>query len=122
MRSSSLRRPESLAYYAILEPRLQGDNTALGGRLTYANNWFNIYAGHGVTEKNFKCRDGLCYPHRRPANHRAVQLYAASRRARIYVNWISVVLPRHHPNTSGKLIYRRVDTEHPGSLHPKRRN
>src|SRR5438445_7082812 len=38
---------------------LHGDNTALGGRLTYANNWFNIYAGHGVTEKNFNPEIGF---------------------------------------------------------------
>ena len=38
---------------------LNGDNTALGGRLTYANNWFNIYAGHGVTEKNFNPEMGF---------------------------------------------------------------
>lgn len=38
---------------------LHGDNTALGGRLTYANNWFNIYAGHGVTQKNFNSEMGF---------------------------------------------------------------
>src|SRR5437870_13909415 len=38
---------------------LQGENAALGGRLTYANNWFNIYAGHGVTEKNFNPEIGF---------------------------------------------------------------
>jgi Domain of unknown function (DUF5916) len=37
---------------------LAGDNVALGGRLTYANNWFNIYAGHGITEKNFNAEMG----------------------------------------------------------------
>src|SRR6266566_2102103 len=39
-------------YYAkSWSPGLRGDDAAFGGRLTYANNWFNIYAGHGVTEK-----------------------------------------------------------------------
>src|SRR5579864_6362574 len=38
---------------------LHGDNTALGGRLTFANNWFNIYAGHGLTEKNFNSEMGF---------------------------------------------------------------
>lgn len=38
---------------------LTGDNTALGGRLTYANNWFNVYTGHGVTEKNFNAEVGF---------------------------------------------------------------
>jgi hypothetical protein len=28
-------------------------DAAFGARLTYANNWFNVYAGHGVTERNF---------------------------------------------------------------------
>lgn len=47
-------------YYAkSWSPGLEGDNTAAGGRLTYANNWFNIYAGHGVTEKNFTTEMGF---------------------------------------------------------------
>lgn len=47
-------------YYAkTWSPGLEGDNTAIGGRLTYANNWFNVYAGHGVTEKNFNPEIGF---------------------------------------------------------------
>jgi hypothetical protein len=38
---------------------LAGDNAAFGGRLTYANNWFNVYAGHGVTERNFNPEIGF---------------------------------------------------------------
>ena len=38
---------------------LSGDNAAFGGRLTYANNWFNIYAGHGITERNFNTEVGF---------------------------------------------------------------
>ncbi len=38
---------------------LAGDNSAFGGRLTYANNWFNVYAGHGVTERNFNPEIGF---------------------------------------------------------------
>jgi len=38
---------------------LQGNNAAFGGRLTYANNWFNVYAGHAVTEKNFNPQVGF---------------------------------------------------------------
>lgn len=38
---------------------LQGNNSAFGGRLTYANNWFNVYAGHGVTERNFNAEMGF---------------------------------------------------------------
>lgn len=40
-------------------PHLQNDDAAFGGRLTYANNWVNIYAGHGVTEKNFNPEVGF---------------------------------------------------------------
>lgn len=47
-------------YYAdTWTPGLHGENTALGGRLTYANNWVNIYAGHGVTQKNFNAEMGF---------------------------------------------------------------
>ncbi len=47
-------------YYAkSWSPGLDRDNAALGGRLTYANNWFNIYAGHGITEKNFNAEMGF---------------------------------------------------------------
>jgi len=47
-------------YYAkSWAPGLGRDNAALGGRLTYANNWFNVYAGHGVTEKNFNPEIGF---------------------------------------------------------------
>jgi hypothetical protein len=47
-------------YYAkTFSPGLTSDNAAFGGRLAYANNWFNIYAGHGVTEKNFNAEVGF---------------------------------------------------------------
>ena len=47
-------------YYAkTFSPGLTGDDAAFGGRLTYANNWFNIYAGHGITEKNFNPEIGF---------------------------------------------------------------
>jgi hypothetical protein len=47
-------------YYAkTWSPTLQGNNAAFGGRLTYANNWFNVYAGHGVTERNFNAETGF---------------------------------------------------------------
>lgn len=47
-------------YYAKTWTRgLSGDNAAFGGRLTYANNWFNVYAGHGVTERNFNPEIGF---------------------------------------------------------------
>lgn len=47
-------------YYAKTWTRgLAGDNAAFGGRLTYANNWFNVYAGHGVTQRNFNPEIGF---------------------------------------------------------------
>ncbi len=47
-------------YYAkTWSPGLKGENAAFGGRLTYANNWLNIYAGHGVTERNFNSELGF---------------------------------------------------------------
>jgi len=47
-------------YYAkSWSPGPHRDNAAFGGRLTYANNWFNIYAGHGVTEQNFNAEVGF---------------------------------------------------------------
>src|SRR5215467_3845307 len=47
-------------YYAkTWSQGLHSDNAAFGGRLTYANNWFNIYAGHGVTDKNFNAEIGF---------------------------------------------------------------
>ncbi|MGC1788618.1 MAG: DUF5916 domain-containing protein [Terriglobales bacterium] len=38
---------------------LYGDSAAFGARLTYANNWFNVYAGHGVTGRNFNAEMGF---------------------------------------------------------------
>jgi hypothetical protein len=47
-------------YYAkTWSPGVVGNNAAFGSRLTYANNWVNIYAGHGVTEKNFNAETGF---------------------------------------------------------------
>jgi hypothetical protein len=38
---------------------LHGNNAAFGGRVRYINNWFNVYAGHGVTERNFNPEMGF---------------------------------------------------------------
>lgn len=47
-------------YYAkTFTPGLDNENAAFGGRVTYANNWFNLYAGHGITEKNFNAEIGF---------------------------------------------------------------
>ena len=47
-------------YYAKTYTRgLTGNNVAVGGRVTYANNWFNLYAGHGETQGNFNAEMGF---------------------------------------------------------------
>ena len=46
-------------YSKTWSPGLNSENTAFGGRLTYANNWFNVYAGRGITEKNFNAEVGF---------------------------------------------------------------
>ncbi len=47
-------------YYAkTWSPGLNSENAAFGGRLTYANNWFNVYAGRGITEKDFNAEVGF---------------------------------------------------------------
>jgi len=47
-------------YYAkTWSPGLNSENASFGGRLTYANNWFNVYAGRGITEKNFNAEVGF---------------------------------------------------------------
>ncbi|HXH66097.1 MAG TPA: DUF5916 domain-containing protein [Candidatus Limnocylindrales bacterium] len=47
-------------YYAkTWSPGLNSENAAFGGRLTYANNWFNVYAGRGITERNFNAEVGF---------------------------------------------------------------
>jgi hypothetical protein len=47
-------------YYAkTWTPGLSGNDAAFGARLTYANNWLNVYAGHGVTEQNFNAEMGF---------------------------------------------------------------
>jgi len=46
-------------YSKTWSPGLNSENAAYGGRLTYANNWFNVYAGRGITEKNFNAEVGF---------------------------------------------------------------
>jgi len=94
------------AYYAkSWSPGVQGDNTALGGRLTYANNWFNIYAGHGVTEKNFNAEIGFVT--RIDDQPTIVQFNFTPRPGVLDIRELDLGgFVGHDPNTSGKLIYR----------------
>src|SRR6266852_3962767 len=86
---------------------LQGDNTALGGRLTYANNWFNIYAGHGVTEKNFNPEIGFV-----TRIDDQPTIFQFNFTPRPHVRGIREVdlggFVGHDPNTDGKLIYKEA--------------
>lgn len=84
---------------------LHTDNTALGGRLTYANNWFNIYAGHGLTEKNFNSEMGFVT---RIDDQPTIFQVNLTPRPRFWglreVDLGGFV--GHDPNTAGKLIYK----------------
>jgi Domain of unknown function (DUF5916) len=93
-------------YYAkSWSPGVQGDNTALGGRLTYANNWFNIYAGHGVTEKNFNAEMGFVT--RTDDQPTIVQFNFTPRPGVLNIRELDLGgSVGHDPNTAGKLIYR----------------
>jgi len=93
-------------YYAkTWSPGLHGDNTALGGRLTYANNWFNIYAGHGVTEKNFNAEMGFIT--RTDDQPTIVQFNFTPRPRVLNIRELDLGgFVGHDPNTAGKLIYK----------------
>jgi Domain of unknown function (DUF5916) len=93
-------------YYAKSWTRgLEGDNTALGGRLTYANNWFNIYAGHGLTEKNFNAEVGFVT--RTDDKPTIVQVNFTPRPKVLGIRELDLGgFVTHDPNTADKLIYR----------------
>jgi hypothetical protein len=84
---------------------LHGENAALGGRLTYANNWFNIYAGHGVTERNFNPEIGFVT---RIDDQPTIFQFNFTPRPGVW-NIRELDLGGfvgHDPNTAGKLIYK----------------
>ena len=84
---------------------IRGDNTALGGRLTYANNWFNIYAGHGITQKNFNSEMGFVT---RIDDQPTIFQFNFTPRPHMW-NIRELDLGGfvgHDHNTAGKLIYR----------------
>jgi hypothetical protein len=93
-------------YYAkTWNSGLRGDNTALGGRLTYANNWFNIYAGHGVTEKNFNPEIGFVT--RIDDQPTIIQFNFTPRPHVLNIRELDLGgFFGHDPNTAGKLIYQ----------------
>jgi hypothetical protein len=93
-------------YYAKSWTRsLNGDNAAFGGRLTYANNWFNIYAGHGVTEKNFNAEMGFVT--RIDEQPTIVEVNLTPRPHVLNIRELDLGgFVFHDPNTAGQLIYK----------------
>jgi hypothetical protein len=93
-------------YYAkSWSPGLDGENTALGGRLTYANNWFNIYAGHGITQKNFNAEMGFVT--RTDDQPTIFQFNFTPRPHVLNIRELDFGgFVGHDPNTEGKLIFR----------------
>jgi hypothetical protein len=92
-------------YVKTWSPGLAGDNTALGGRLTFANNWFNIYAGHGVTDKNFNAEMGFVT---RTDDQPTIFQFNFTPRPKVF-NIRELDLGGfvgHDPNTVGRLIYK----------------
>ena len=84
---------------------LHGDNTALGGRLTYANNWFNIYAGHGLTEKNFNSEMGFVT---RIDDQPTIFQFNVTPRPHFWgIREVDLGgFVGHDPNTAGQLIFK----------------
>ena len=92
-------------YVKSWSPGLGGDNAAFGGRLTYANNWFNIYAGHGVTERNFNAEIGFVT--RTDDQPTIFEFNFTPRPHVLNIRELDVgAFVGHDPNTAGNLIYR----------------
>ncbi len=86
---------------------LHADNTALGGRLTFANNWFNIYAGHGITQKNFNSEMGFVT---RIDDQPTIFQFTFTPRPHLWdIRELDLgAFLTHDPNTAGKLIYKEA--------------
>jgi Domain of unknown function (DUF5916) len=86
---------------------LNGDNAAFGGRLTYANNWFNVYAGHGVTERNFNPEIGFVT--RIDDEPTIVQVNLTPRPHALHLREFDVGgFWGHDPDTADKLVSQEV--------------
>jgi hypothetical protein len=95
-------------YYAkTLTAGISGNNAAFGGRLTYANNWFNIYAGHGVTEKNFNAEIGFVT--RTDDQPTIVQVNFTPRPHALNIREVDIGgFIGHDPNTNNQLIFQEA--------------
>src|SRR6266568_1477263 len=92
-------------YVKSWSPGLRGDNAALGGRLTYANNWFNVYAGHGVTERNFNAEMGFVT--RTDDQPTLFQFNFTPRPHVLDIRELDLGgFVGHDPNTANRLIYK----------------
>jgi hypothetical protein len=92
-------------YVKSWSPGSSGDNAALGGRLTYANNWFNVYAGHGVTERNFNAEMGFVT--RTDDQPTIFQFNLTPRPHVLDIRELDLgAFVGHDPNTADKLIYK----------------
>jgi hypothetical protein len=94
-------------YVKSWSPGLSGDNSAYGGRLTYANNWFNIYAGHGITQRNFN--PGIGFVTRIDDQPTIFQVNFTPRPHVLHLREVDIgALVGHDPNTTGQLIFKEV--------------
>lgn len=95
-------------YYAkTWSSGLTGENAAFGARLTYANNWFNLYAGHGVTERNFNAEIGFVT---RTDDMPTIVSPGFTLRPRFWGLREIDLGPffTDDPNTAGRLVYREL--------------
>jgi hypothetical protein len=92
-------------YVKSWSPGVGRDNAAFGGRLTYANNWFNIYAGHGITQRDFNAEMGFVT--RTDDQPTIFQFQLTPRPHALGLRELDLgAFVSHDPNTTGKLIYR----------------
>src|SRR6266700_5225103 len=84
---------------------LHGDNTALGARLTYANNWFNIYSDPAATERNFNAEMGFVT--RTDDQPTIFQFNFTPRPHVLDIRELDLGgFVGHDPNTANRLIYK----------------
>ncbi|MBV8205467.1 MAG: carbohydrate binding family 9 domain-containing protein [Acidobacteria bacterium] len=96
------------AYYAkTWSPGLNSQNAAFAGRLRFINNWVNIWAGHGITERNFNAEMGFITRTDDEPTIVGLTFMVRPRRWDIreidFGPWIS-----NDPNTRGERVYREI--------------
>jgi Domain of unknown function (DUF5916) len=86
---------------------LHGENAAFGGRLTYATNLFNLYAGHGVTQRNFNSELGFVTRVDDQPTILELNFTPRPRIPRVRQLVIGAFVT-DDPNTAGTLVYREL--------------